>query len=365
MDGIARQQKRLITDEAALNSFVQAFERATSLRVRESRLGVPFDSSVSSHRELDALVILEAEPPLTLAVEVMRQGYPQKVSAALWQLEEYRRSAPAAIPLIIGDISSGSRALLRERGVGYYDFDGSLFFRHDHILVNIERPPHPRHRSEPSSLFTEAREKVVHALLQSAGEWTTGSEIAQRAGVSAYTASTTIRELQLRDWLAAEGGGRTSRCRVQRAGELLDAWAEAWQGRKEVRSRYFLFAASGSLVQEITRKMLQSSPAGKWTLTGTAAGNVIAPLLTNVDHVDLIVSAGTAQGWAKNAGLSPAEKGANVTMWERDGASELFQQDIGETRVASPWIVYLDLVRDQRGRNKELAAHLREQVLRV
>lgn len=349
-----------------VEGFVRAFEDATSLPVREAQLGIPIESSVHSHRDLDALITVEADPPFSLAIEVMRQGYPQKVSAALWHLEEYRRSAPSVIPVIIGDISSGSRALLRERGVGYYDFDGSLFFRHGHILVNIERPPHPKHRSEPTSLFTEAREKVVHALLQSAGEWTTGTEIAQRAGVSAYTASTTIRELQLRDWLAAEGGGRTSRCRVQRAGDLLDAWAASWKERKEVKSRYFLFAASGSLVQDVTRKMGNSFDAGHpWALTGSAAGNMIAPLLTNVDHVDLIVSAGTAQDWATNAGLSPAEKGANVTLWERDGASELFQQDIGETRVASPWIVYLDLVRDQRGRNKELATHLREQVLRV
>ena len=67
------------------------------------------------------------------------------------------------------------------------------------------------------------------------------------------------------------------------------------------------------------------------------------------------------------AGAKPAEKGANLVIVERSGASDLFRRSMPDhpAPLASPFIVYLDLLKDARGRNQELASQLRSTVLKV
>ena len=65
--------------------------------------------------------------------------------------------------------------------------------------------------------------------------------------------------------------------------------------------------------------------------------------------------------WAEQAGLKPADKGFNVVLVEREGASLLFTQthpEMAGARFASRFIQYLDLL-DGYGRNKELAVEFR------
>jgi hypothetical protein len=164
-----------------------------------------------------------------------------------------------------------------------------------------------------------------------------------------------------------DGQRRTLRRRLSKAEELLDAWASAWPKRKERRSRWYVFARNpNALLTQITWELEQSSTQGDWAFTGTAAANVLSPLLTSVETAEVIVPPGATDQFAHAVKLKPAEKGANVTLIERDGAGMLFRTCHPEypSRFASFFILYLDLL-DGRGRNKELAQQLRQDILKV
>jgi hypothetical protein len=149
-------------------------------------------------------------------------------------------------------------------------------------------------------------------------------------------------------------------------GKLLDAWSEAWRKRKQSRTRWYAYIpTSNNLLLTITDKLERAHLSG-WAFTGTAAANVLAPLLTSVDTAEVIIPPGHTERYAEAMALKKADKGSNVLLVERSGASTLFRQEHPEfpSWFASPFIQYLDL-QDDRGRNKELASHLRETILKV
>ncbi|CAN5334366.1 hypothetical protein BH11PSE9_BH11PSE9_22520 [soil metagenome] len=350
-------------------ALVRSLEFATGGQVVARQAEV----AVNAGHRLDLLLDLKSEHGMrTLPVEVLRHGYPRDVRHAIWQLDEYALSRPdqgiELMPVVAAEhLSPGARKTLREHGVGYFDRSGSLFLKHGSWLIDIDRPGKPGEPRRTGSLFTGAREMVVHALLTHHDQWLTGGDVARLAQTSSYTCSVVLQELQKLEWLESKGAARTKRRRLVNPAALLDAWAASWRQRKDKRTRWYTFPRDAkSLLLQLTWAMEMSNNDLPWAFTGTAAANVLSPLLTSVDTADLIIPPGTAPRFVEQLGLKSAEKGANVTLIERSGTSFLFREmhpDI-PSWFASPFVQYLDLL-DGRGRNRELADQLRRDILKV
>lgn len=318
---------------------------------------------------LDLVLELDAAgKPVIVAVEALRVAYPRDVQEAVWKLSEYKLAwkHPQDLILMVAaeSLSPGAREQLRKRGIGYFERNGNLRLSWRNWLINIERPDLPRARKETTSLFTESREMVVHALLVNRNKWIAGNELAEMSGTSPYTSSIVLQELERREWCKSTGTGPTLRRRLTKPKELLEAWATVWTKRKEKRTRWYAFTERPNLLLEhLTYRIDKAGVSFDWAFTGAAAANIYAPLLTSVDTAEIIVPPGHAEELARAIGLKPAEKGANVTVVERDGASLLFRDSFPDypSYFASPFIFYLDLL-DGRGRNKELAQHVLEKL---
>lgn len=355
-----------LTHEAGLaDQLCSALAGATNGEVLDRRVEVPMDDK---HR-LDLVFTLAAGgESVEVAVETLRHAYPRDIRQAVWQLEEYKlaNSRPQGLITMVAaeSLSLGAKELLRKRGVGYFERSGSLHLRWRQWLIDIERLGKATGRTGSLALFTDARAMVVHALLQHRGEWLTGGELAELAQTSAYTCSVVLQELSRLEWCESRGAGRTLRRRLAQPALLLDAWAEQWPQRKETRSRWYVLPRQPQgLLTQLTYQIEQQKLNMPWAFTGTAAANVYAPLLTSVDTAEIIVSPGQAEPMAQALGLKPADQGGNVTLMEREGASLLFRTLHPEypSWFASPFILYLDLL-DGRGRNKELAQHVRNKL---
>jgi hypothetical protein len=319
------------------------------------------------HRGDLLLTLLAGGESADIAVETLRHAYPRDIREAVWKLDEYKLASRQEnlITLVAAEsLSPGARELLRKRGISYFERNGNLYLRWRHWLINIQRPEQTSARKEITTLFTGSRERVVHALLMHRKDWLTGSELAQMAHTSSYTCSMVLQELERREWCESSGAGRTLRRQLTKPRQLLDAWAEHWTKRKEQRSRWYMFAERPDLIlTQLTHEMDKAGVSFDWAFTGTAAANVYAPLLTRVDAAEIIVPPAHAERLAKTLNLKPADKGANVTLVERDGASLLFRDVLPaySSCFATPFILYLDLL-DGRGRNKELAQHVLERL---
>ncbi|MDN7805806.1 type IV toxin-antitoxin system AbiEi family antitoxin [Burkholderia gladioli] len=350
-----------------LKELLSSLEEVSGGRIKVQKV----ESDFANLPGVDFSLDLDADgSPLRIAVEALRYGYPRDVQGAVWKLDEFKHTYDHAgfgdiILLVAAEaLSPGARELLLKRGIGYFERNGNLNLKWRNWLINIERPDPPSAKKEATSLFTDSREAVVHALLVNKNNWLSGGELAAMSQTSPYTVSVVMQELERREWCESSGAGRTLRRRLHKPRELLAAWAEQWTKRKEHRSSWYCFSDNPKLLlTKLTDKIESSNPSFDWAFTGTAAANAYAPLLTSVDTAEIIVAPGKAEGLARDMRLKPADKGANVVFVERDGASLLFRDSIPElpSYFASPFIMYLDLL-NGRGRNKELADHLLEKL---
>lgn len=320
-------------------------------------------------KDVDALVRIDTPAgKLTLAVEMMRTAYPRDIH---YVLDRLRGVQDAASPVVLAEtLSPGAKQTLRDAGVGYYESNGTMYLRAGNWLIDIERPPVRKPR-RPAALFTGAREQVIHAVLhhwldlrtgqkRSQAEYFSGAEIATMAGTSPYTVSQTLQELERHEFVESIGSGPRQRRRLCKPDALLDDWVRSWKLRQSHEYKYFFFAP-GDLVQALTDKFATHDD---WALTGAAAANATVPYLTSVARANVIVPPGAATALASVLELEPVEKGANVVLMERQGASWLFVARDGKRSVASPFIQYLDLL-DGYGRNKELAMQFRRTALHM
>lgn len=325
---------------------------------------------ISSGRPDGLLEIPGDGEPIFVAVEVIRTAYPRDTHRMIWRLDERELCLGKARPknfiklVAAENLSPGAKSILKDKGYAFFERSGSLFLRTKKLLINIERSSKSSSRSHSVDLFTEAREGAIHGLLKNAFQWVAGVDLAEQSQTSTYTCSIVLQELERREWCETQGAGRTKRRRLVQPGKLLDEWVGHWQPRNVNRSHWYAFVENPRmLIDRLTCLVKESGVDFPWAFTGAAAANIYAPLLTSVDSAEIIVPSGYAAILGTSLNMKPAQKGSNVTIIEREGTSLQFREfhALHPACFASPYIQYLDLL-DGRGRNKELALHLREQL---
>ena len=303
---------------------------------------------------------------LTIYVEAISNGYPRDIRNAVLKLNNCKNTHHVSGDIIgmvaANYLSPGAKSELKDQGIAFYEFRGSLYLKHDSWLINIEKTSKVfKKKDRTVDLFTDARENVVHALLMHDGDWLSGRELAHLSQTSEYTCSLVLQELILREWAQETGRGPSKRRKLTQPGRLLDAWAENWQGRKNQETKWYTFVENPKhFLKNLSERMTGHPVDFRWAFTGTSAANTVTPLLTGTDNAEIIVPSGYTEVMAQALSLKSAEKGANVTIIERQGASLLFRNKHPEylAYFASQYILYLDLL-NGRGRNKELAEHIR------
>jgi len=305
-----------------------------------------------------------------MPVEIKKQAYPRDIRQAIWKIEAFCQkniNTPDIVPIFVAElISEGAREMLKAHDVGYYELGGTLFIRHKQSIIDIQKPRKRTAKRGSGVLFTEAREMVVHALLQSKGKWLSGEELSEHSGTSAFTVSGVLRELEMREWLEkTREGGRSQRRRLVNPGALLDAWSEATRQRESYAFYGYLFAPDAvGCVRKIESKVSHTGGDICWALTGALPANQATPLLTGVNVAEIIVPLGSAEQFTQLTGIKRAEKGYNVVVHECSPAALQFIRYENNIPVASNFIQYLSLL-DGKGRNAELAELFRLNILEI
>lgn len=309
------------------------------------------------------------EEGFRLLVEIKKSLYPRDVRESLWQIKKFVLSEQpndnrSVVPLLAAEsISPGAKDLLRQESVGYFDSGGSLYVPARRAFIYIEKPPPKTFSKSVRSLFKGKRAQVLHALLLHSERWFSVKSLAELAEVSPATTSETLSSLDRFEWMSSQGQGPSKKRRLSDPSALLDEWAkQASMQRLAFRPYYVPLADLDTLVEKLDRTF--GNENADYVLTQEIAAQHYAPYLTSVSRVKCRIAPGRASAEAiSELGARGASEGSNLLVLQSKSENAfLFKKRIGNAWLASPIQVYLDLLRSG-GRSKEMAEHLRKEVI--
>lgn len=301
-----------------------------------------------------------------LLIQVKLAGYPRDLERISQTIKEKHRvnGNKESIPVIVSrSVSPGSRKLLQEQGVGYFDAGGSLYIPYSDGVFLIERPA-PQTERSLQNIYEGRAAQVLHVLLAEPEiEWHV-NELAELAEVSPYTVHQVFTRLERENLIKRQGKGPDCVRILGKPGELLDSWAENYSLKHyEIRNYYKWSSATDKLRKEIAGTLEQNEI--EYALTLNSGAELIAPFATGSERLYFIVQdSEKLDEIVETAALEPVEDGATITFLVTSLRTPfLNRRKIDDQWVADDIQLYLDLSK-WRARGKEQAEHLRRERLK-
>lgn len=310
------------------------------------------------------------EKPVRFLVQAKNTLFPRDVRAVFWKFRSFPNkptataldSAPVIPMLAAVAISDGAKELLQRERIGYFERGGSLFLAGENLFVLIDKPATKTSRKIDRPLFSGNRSSVIHALLLNPEKWFSTNELARLVHVSPSTASVVLSELQKRDLVDVQGKGPKKVRKLSRPGILLDEWAKqtALRPKPIIRRYYVPLIKPEELMKRINHVCVENQTA--YVITHEWAAQLYSPFLSNISQVKCRIFPNVPVALiAGELNARQVEEGSNWGVIESESIRDMeFAQEIGEVRVQSPILVYLDLWSGE-GRSRELAEHLRQE----
>ncbi|WP_152926141.1 type IV toxin-antitoxin system AbiEi family antitoxin [Microbacterium sp. GCS4] len=187
--------------------------------------------------------------------------------------------------------------------------------------------------------------------------------IAGAADVSVAHAARVLRHFDEQGYTAKTGAerGSTATRELRDPGRMLSDWAGQYALKGMAPAVEFHVPWRD---HDQTLSMFTSSlSAVDWALTGAAAADRIAPYLTSIPTVDVVVPFGALaevrRRLSSDEDVREVDRGGRVRVFTVDEYLLGLAQDQRGLRIASPVRVYGDLLRE-RGRSVDAAEYLRE-----
>ncbi|HXA98244.1 MAG TPA: type IV toxin-antitoxin system AbiEi family antitoxin [Candidatus Dormibacteraeota bacterium] len=299
------------------------------------------------------------EKPHTLTIGVTSLGQPRQIRETVTRLTEIRRDMPEAYPVAVSPyISPQSAALLKRSGVGYLDLSGNCYLSFESVHIEKEGKPNLRPSTRPlKSLFAPRATRVVRVLLVDPQHAWRLEELAKAAEVSLGHAHNVVKRLEELSWVERNG---QQRIQLTRAGDLLDAWVDAYAYTQNDLQAYFSHERiTRGLVAELGRVAHEARRRYAFTLHSGAA--LVAP---NVRFPAIhCYLEGDPEPVARALGLRPGEGEGNIYLLAPYDHGVFYSPMAkgGLPVVCLPQL-YADLYHYER-RGREQAAHLRREAM--
>jgi hypothetical protein len=295
----------------------------------------------------------------TLICEARAVGQPRYIRDMLTRLRGFRERLPGAYPVAVAPyISPQSAALVRQNGCGYVDLSGNCYLAFDNVLIEKEGKPNPRPTTRPlKALFAPRATRVVRALLVERDRSWRLEELGRAASVSLGHAHNVVKRLEELEWVERSAAGRF---RLQKPGDLLDAWREEYRYRANALAA---FVAPGGDKRRIMEGLARQAGAmgAPYAFTLHAGASLVGPQV-RVPTIHCYV-AGDAEALARAQGLQPTEgEGSVYLMTPYDQGVFYAPLTKGGLRVVCLPQLYVDLYHHER-RGREQADKLRRDAM--
>ena len=243
---------------------------------------------------------------------------------------------------------------LRQAGVDFADTLGTAYFRHPpQLFIDIRgKRPEARLAPEPGRIVEAGGLKICHLLLthpQFLNQ--TLRVIAEQANVALATAHIVMRELMLARLLLA-GPGRERR--LGDAKDLIETFVRGYALKLRpacLIGRYRHRKNQPAEVLDAVQERLRNTK-GRWALTGGLAAKQLTGHL-EPDTITLFVDEQAEQHLKAEPML--ADRNGNITLLRLFAETALGKQETPELPLATPLLVYAELLNDGGPREVETA----------
>ena len=267
------------------------------------------------------------------------------------------------MPLVVvaTETTTRAREILSEAGVGLVDGLGNVRLDLPGLVMRIAGTGRVARSAGPTRLSGKSGLVVQALLLDIERSWKV-SDLVKACGVSAGLVHRVLRRLEGESVVVASGAGPAKTRRLSNPSALLDLWAEEHRDRPSRLSVFMLAPTTDQLVGLLCSGL--EAFGVKYALTGVAAADRLAPLLTSVAVTEVwLDSRADVPDLCARLGATPVESGANVVfLQERDNGPLAFRVRDEDVWTANVFRLYLDARRDPR-RGVEQSAHLRREVI--
>ncbi len=295
----------------------------------------------------------------TLVIDAKSKGEPRYAKMAITTLRGYKRLMPRAYPVFASAfVSQRARHVCRREGVGYIDLVGNIYLKFGSVLVDrISRESWPRERRSAKKLFAPKATRVVRDLLVNWKEPSRITDLADRCDMSPGGVHWVVSLLQDKGYAERDEAKRVV---LTGPGELLDAWAEAWNIDRNRRRVFFsLERTPENLMRSVATAAQGAGTTYAFTLL--AGASKVAPYV-KFEDVWVYISE-EENAWGRDLDLQPVDGGGNLVFLDPydEGVFDHLQTVDGMRCVNSVQL-YVDLY-NHPGRGREQAEFLRERVL--
>ncbi len=314
--------------------------------------------------EGDLLLLTESGPVVRVEFR-QRVRTPEAWSAIRGEDELAGSSPPPPLLLVAEDSTEDARRLLDANGIGIVDARGCAQISFPGFVVHVERRGGNGQRGTGASERRLAGRAAVAAqalLLEPEREWTVAA-LAREADVSTTLAHYVLARLEKEGIAQSRGSGPRKVRVLSNPSALLDLWAEEAHDRGVRGLSCYRFATTPRALTEDVSQTLADADVDH-AVTGAAAADLLAPLLSAVPVVSLWVGARHQLGKvARLLGTEPVERGANLLLRQaRDDSPLAFTERRRDVWLANRFRVYVDLRSDPQ-RGVEQADHLRRETI--
>ncbi|MFL6128269.1 MAG: hypothetical protein ACJ73E_04300 [Mycobacteriales bacterium] len=333
---------------------------ARVIRVLRAIPGLTVHASVGGPDAGRDVIVEFGGAEVPMAVEVKHLVNP----ATAWQLVRRAGEHPD-LPLLVvaDDTTAAARDILVEHGVGVVDGTGNAHMDLPGLFVHVEQPRGAQRTvpAPPTRLSGRAGVAAQALLLDPLRHWRVG-DLAATADVSAGLSHRVLSRLEREGVVISTGSGPRRVRRVENPAALLDLWAEENIDRPVRTTAYVLAQTTRQLVDRLGNDLGRAHI--EYTVTGAAAGSILAPMVTAVPVVELwVTGARPPVDFLRAADADEVSKGHNVVFLQsKDDLPLAFRRDLGDLSVANRFRIYADLRRDPR-RGREQAENLRREVI--
>ena len=256
------------------------------------------------------------------------------------------KSLPERAVVVFAEASSNVKEQLRENNLSYLEASGNAFLSLDNFFLFIDTAKTARSTTDKSSkAFSKTGLKIVYSILSNTYALETNyRNLAELSGTSIDSVGRVLHELVADKYLVKTGNRGFSITNNQR---LLKDWAILFNKtlRPKLKTRVFDFHDGSMELQSLLHQDTGGFIGGE--LAAESMENQLISRKANV-YVE-----GSFVDFALKNNLKPAKNG-RITLVEKFWNKSDNYFEVSES-LASPTLVYADLINDPSPRNLEAA----------